>query len=62
MKIILIGASGDIGKVALAELSARHEIIQVGRSSGDLHADISNRQSIVHIYKKTGKVDAVNNG
>lgn len=59
MKIILIGATGDIGKAAFAELSARHEIIQLGRSSGKLQADISNRKSIVEMYKNTGNVDAV---
>lgn len=59
MKIILIGASGDIGKAALAELSPRHDIIEVGRSGGDVQADISNRQSLVEMYRKIGKVDAV---
>ena len=59
MKIILIGASGDIGKAALAELGSRHEVIKVGRSSGDLLADISDRQSIVDMYEKTGNIDAV---
>ena len=59
MKIILIGASGDIGKAALAELAPRHEIIRVGRSSGDLQADISDRQTIVAMYEKVGNIDAV---
>ncbi len=59
MKIILIGASGDIGKAALAELAPRHEVIKVGRSSGDLQADISDRQSIVAMYEKLGNIDAV---
>lgn len=59
MKIILIGASGDIGKAALAELGSRHEVIKVGRSSGDLLADISDRQSIVDMYEKAGNIDAV---
>ena len=59
MKVILIGANGDIGKAAYAALSPRHEIIKVGRNSGDIHADISNRESIIAMYKNTGKVDAV---
>ncbi len=59
MKIILIGASGDIGSAALAELSSRHEIIKVGRTSGDFHADIADRSSIDAMYKKIGKVDGV---
>jgi NAD(P)-dependent dehydrogenase (short-subunit alcohol dehydrogenase family) len=59
MKIIVIGATGDIGRAACAELSARHEIIRVGRNSGDIHADIADRASIEAMYRQTGKVDAV---
>lgn len=59
MKIILIGASGDVGKAALAELAPRHEVIKVGRSKGDLQVDISDRQSIVAMYEKAGNIDAV---
>ena len=59
MKIILIGASGDIGGAALAELSSRHDVIKVGRASGDVHADIADRASIDAMFRKIGKVDAV---
>ena len=59
MRIIVIGASGDIGKVVCNELGARHEIIKVGSRSGDIKADISNRASIEAMYAKAGKVDAV---
>lgn len=59
MKIIVIGASGDVGRAACDELSSRHEIIKVGRSSGDIHADISDRASIEAMYRQAGKVDAV---
>jgi nucleoside-diphosphate-sugar epimerase len=46
MKIIVIGAEGDIGKAACAELSKRHEVIKVGRSSGDIQTDMSDRSSV----------------
>ena len=59
MKIILIGASGDIGKAAYSELSPRHEIISVGRNSGDVRVDMSDRESVVSMYKTVGKIDAV---
>ncbi len=58
-KIILIGAEGDVGRAVRDELSARHEVIKVGRSSGDIIADISKRASIEAMYQKAGKVDAV---
>lgn len=59
MKIVLIGSSGDIGKAAYAALSARHEIIQVSRSGGDIQADISERSTLARMYEQVGRVDAV---
>ena len=59
MKVILIGSTGDIGRAAFEELSARHEIIEVSRSSGEIQADISDRESIIEMYRRVGKVDAV---
>ncbi|MEL6316583.1 MAG: NAD-dependent epimerase/dehydratase family protein, partial [Pseudomonadota bacterium] len=59
MKIILLGASGDIGRAALAELGARHDVITAGRKSGDVRADISDRASLEEMFRKVGTVDAV---
>jgi NAD(P)-dependent dehydrogenase (short-subunit alcohol dehydrogenase family) len=59
MKIIVIGATGDVGTAVCAELGNRHDLIRVGRSSGDIHADIADRASIRAMYAKTGTVDAV---
>jgi NAD(P)-dependent dehydrogenase (short-subunit alcohol dehydrogenase family) len=59
MKIIVIGAGGDVGAAACAELGARHDLIRVGRNSGDIHADIGDRASIRAMYAKAGMVDAV---
>ncbi len=59
MKVIVIGANGAVGKAAVDELSARHEIIAVGRSSGDIRADIEDLDSIRAMYRQAGKVDAV---
>lgn len=59
MKLIIIGAEGDIGKAACQELAGRHNIIKVGRNSGDIRADISNRASIEAMYRQVGDVDAV---
>ncbi len=59
MKVIVIGAEGTIGSAACNELAGRHEIIRVGRSSGDVHADIADRASLDAMYAKTGTVDAV---
>ncbi|HEY6127812.1 MAG TPA: short chain dehydrogenase [Candidatus Acidoferrum sp.] len=59
MKIILIGASGTLGKAVAAELSQRHELIKVGRKTGDLQADMREIKSLRSVFQKTGKVDAI---
>ena len=59
MKVIVIGAGGAVGKTAVDALASRHEIITVGRSSGDLQADIEDIDSIRAMYQQIGKVDAV---
>jgi len=59
MKIIIVGATGTVGKTAVDALSGRHEIIRVGRTSGDVHMDIEDTDSIRAMYQQVGKVDAV---
>lgn len=59
MRIIVVGAKGDIGRAACQELGARHELVEVGRSSGDVRVDMSDRASIDEMYARVGPVDAV---
>jgi NAD(P)-dependent dehydrogenase (short-subunit alcohol dehydrogenase family) len=59
MKILIIGAAGAVGKCAVDALAPRHEVISVGRSSGDIQADIEDVDSIRAMYRAAGKVDAV---
>ena len=41
MKILLIGASGTIGKRIYETMSAKHEIVKASRSGGDVSVDIT---------------------
>ncbi|WP_338806936.1 short chain dehydrogenase [Pseudomonas chlororaphis] len=59
MKILLIGANGTIGSAVDKELSQRHEIIRIGRTSGDFQVDISDSASIRALFGQTGKFDAL---
>ncbi|WP_338479950.1 short chain dehydrogenase [Pseudomonas trivialis] len=59
MKILLIGAGGTIGSAVKAELAQRHEVISVGRHSGDFQADISDSASIRRLFEQTGTFDAL---
>lgn len=59
MKIIIIGASGTVGRAVAQELSQRHEVIHVGRTQGDYQVDITSQQSVESLFEKTGRVDAI---
>ena len=59
MKIIIVGAAGAVGKTAADALSGRHEVIRVGRTSGDVQMDIEDINSIRTMYQQVGRVDAV---
>ncbi len=59
MKILLIGASGTVGSAVKAQLSQRHEVISIGRKSGDFQVDISDSTSIRQLFAQTGKFDAL---
>jgi len=59
MKIIIVGASGTIGKHVTAALKKDHEIITAGSKSGDLQVDIVSPDSIEKFYEQTGNFDAL---
>ena len=59
MKVIIVGATGAVGKNAVEAMSDRHEIVRVGRTSGDVQMDIEDLDSIRAMYQQVGKVDAV---
>lgn len=59
MKIVLIGASGTLGQAIDTALSERHQIIRVGRQSGDLHVDITDSGSIRRLFEQVGSFDAL---
>jgi NAD(P)-dependent dehydrogenase (short-subunit alcohol dehydrogenase family) len=59
MKILVVGASGTIGRAVVEELGSRHDIVRAGRSSADLELDITDLDSIRRAFAKAGRLDAV---
>ena len=62
MKIIVIGASGTIGRAVSEELGQRHDVIRVGRTRGDYQVDITSQESVealFALFAQTGEVDAI---
>ena len=58
MKVIVIGATGTIGKGIVEKLESSHDVVKASRH-GDYACDISVPESIKALFEKTGKVDAV---
>ncbi|NJM27142.1 MAG: short chain dehydrogenase [Pseudanabaena sp. RU_4_16] len=59
MKIIVVGATGTIGRAIVDELSPRHDLVKVGNQKGDVNVDITSTESIVQMYETVGAFDAL---
>jgi NAD(P)-dependent dehydrogenase (short-subunit alcohol dehydrogenase family) len=59
MKIILIGATGHLGKAVVDALNDRHEIVRVAHTQGDLQVDITDVASIAQLFEHVGEFDAL---
>src|SRR5260370_29610234 len=61
MKAIVIG-SGTIGSAVRKALEEKgHQVVSVGRKSGDYQADISDPESLKALFSRIGSFDAVAN-
>jgi NAD(P)-dependent dehydrogenase (short-subunit alcohol dehydrogenase family) len=59
LRILVVGASGVLGRAIVAELSPRHDIVTAGSKTGEVRIDITDPASIVAGLKAAGLLDAV---
>ncbi|MER7014230.1 short chain dehydrogenase [Saccharopolyspora sp. NPDC000359] len=60
MRIILVGAAGKAGRAVDQLMRERgHDIVTVGRSTGDVRCDISDEAQLAGMWQQVGQVDAV---
>jgi NAD(P)-dependent dehydrogenase (short-subunit alcohol dehydrogenase family) len=59
MRILVVGATGLLGKEIVKLLSPEHEVIGASRKGSTVSVDISDKQSILAMYKQVGTVGAV---
>jgi len=58
MKILLVGASGIVGKAIATELSD-HEVIAASFKNSEYQVNIEDKASIQALFERVGQVDAV---
>ena len=60
MKILVIGATGTIGKAVVEALKQNnHEVVSAGYKNGDVTVDLGSRDSISAMFQQLGQLDAV---
>lgn len=59
MKILIIGASGTIGKAVYERLSGENELITANYNGGGVTVDLGDKDSIKKMFEQVGHVDAV---
>lgn len=59
MKIVIVGATGTMGKYLADAFEKDDEIVRVGSSGGDIRADITSLDSIENLFRQVGSFDAL---
>src|SRR5579884_1490347 len=59
MRILVIGATGTIGKEVVAALRGRHEVVQASRHAAHEQVDIADPASLRALFDRVGRVDAI---
>jgi NAD(P)-dependent dehydrogenase (short-subunit alcohol dehydrogenase family) len=59
MRVIVVGATGTIGKAVVEALEARHEVLPVSHGGGRHRVDLADPGSIASLFAAIGHVEAV---
>lgn len=59
MRVIVVGATGTIGKSVVKLLSLEHDVVKVASKSGDYRVDMSRKESIEEMFKQVGPFEAL---
>ena len=60
MNIVLVRATGRLGAAVGEALTGRgHQVVTVGRTAGDILADVADPEQTARVFAQVGDVDAV---
>jgi len=59
MRVIVIGATGTLGRFVVEALTQRHQVVPVSYRQCQIKVDLGDPSSIAEMYRMIGQVDAV---
>jgi len=59
MRILIVGATGTIGRAIVAAFEGRHQVVPVSHGHTTIKVDLTQPASIRAMYQAVGRVDAV---
>lgn len=59
MRVMVVGATGIIGRAVVAVLDSQHEIVSVAHRHGAERVDLADAASIKALYRRLGQFDAI---
>ena len=59
MKIVIVGASGTMGKHLTRAFEKEHEVLKIAAKGGDIQVNITSTESIEAMYQQIGAFDAL---
>ncbi|RJS26211.1 short chain dehydrogenase [Corallococcus sp. H22C18031201] len=59
MRVVVVGATGTIGRAVVQALSSRHEVVEVARKGGKHQTDIASKDALERLFKAVGPFDAL---
>lgn len=59
MRILVIGATGTIGREVVAALEGEHELVEASRREAEHTVDLADPDSVEALFESVGPVDAV---
>ncbi|MCV2489929.1 short chain dehydrogenase [Geodermatophilus sp. YIM 151500] len=60
MKVLLVGATGRLGTAVGKALVGRgHQVVTVGRTAGDIRADVADPDQVARVFAQVADLDAV---
>lgn len=59
MRVLVFGGMGTIGRAVADALEDRHDVVRIGRHSGDRHADLTDTESLRALFEAEAPFGAV---